>query len=92
MDADLSVLTISATKPKGKPAAMLAEMGIAVVPVAEDEGNVDRYILGERVAVERRTGSGFLRGIMDKTLFTSAIYLREHFGVPVLIVEGEVVE
>ena len=90
MNVDLSVLTISATKPKGKPAAMLSEMGIAIVPVVEDEGNVDRYILSKRLAIERRTGSGFLRGIMDKTLFTSAIYLREHFDVPILIVEGEV--
>jgi len=90
MNVDLSVLTISATKPKGKPAAMLAEMGITIVPIEEDEGNVDRYILSERLAIERRTGSGFLRGIMEKTLFTSAIYLREHFSVPILIIEGEV--
>ena len=90
MSVDLSAITVSATKPKGKPAAMLAAMGITIVQVAEDEGNVDRYILSQRLAVERRTGSSFLRGIMDKTLFTSAIYLREHFDVPVLIVEGKV--
>jgi ERCC4-type nuclease len=90
MNVDLSALTISATKPKRKPAAMLAEMGIKIVPIEEDEGNVDRYILSKRLAIERRTGSSFLRGIMEKTLFTSAIYLREHFDVPVLIVEGEV--
>ena len=89
MSVDLSVLNISATKPKGKPAVMLAEMGINVVPVEEDEGNVDRYIISKRIAVERRTGSSFLQGIMDKTLFTSAIYLREHFDIPILIVEGE---
>ena len=85
-----SALTISATKPKGKPAAMLAEMGITIVPIEEDEGNVDRYILSKQLAIERRTGSGFLRGIMEKTLFTSAIYLREHFSIPILIVEGEI--
>lgn len=90
MNVDLSVLTISATKPKGKPAAMLADMGITIVPIEEDEGNVDRYVLSKRLVIERRTGSSFLRGIMDKTLFTSAIYLREHFDIPVLIVEGEV--
>ena len=89
-EVDLSVLTISATKPKGKPAAMLAQTGIMVVPIEEDEGNVDRYILSKRLAIERRTGSGFLRGIMEKTLFTSAIYLREHFDLSILIVEGEV--
>lgn len=90
MNWDLSGLRISATKPQGKPARMLAEMGIRILPVQEDEGKLDRYILSKRLAVERRTGSSFLRGIMDKTLFTSAIYLREHFRVPILIIEGEV--
>lgn len=90
MNADLSVLNISATKPKGKPAKMLAEMDITIVPIEEYEGNVDRYIVSKRLAIERRTGSSFLQGIMDKTLFTSAIYLRENFSIPVLIVEGEV--
>lgn len=90
MSTDLSVLTISVTRPKRKPATMLAEMGVTIVPIEEDEGNVDRYILSKRLAIERRTGSSFLRGIMEKTLFTSAIYLREHFRIPILIVEGEV--
>ena len=81
---------ISATKPLGRTARMLAELGIRIVPIEDDEGNVDRYVCGKRLAVERRTGSSFLRGIQDKTLFTSAIYLREHFGLPILVVEGEV--
>jgi ERCC4-type nuclease len=90
MEVDLSTVTIAATKPRGKIAQGLAEMGIRVVPIVEDEGNVDRYVLSKRLAVERRTGGGFLKGIMEKTLFTSAIYLREHFAIPVLIVEGKV--
>ncbi len=92
MAVDLTALRITATKPRGKIASLLAKMGISVLPVPadQDEGNVDRYILSKRLAVERRTGSGFLRGIMEKTLFTSAIYLREHFRIPVLIVEGQV--
>ena len=85
-----SKVTISVTKSKGKPAAMLAEKGITVLPTESDEGNVDRYILSDRFAVERRTGSSFLKGIVDKTLFTSAIYLREHFEIRILIIEGEV--
>jgi len=88
--ADLSTLRIAVTKPKGKPAAMLAETGMTVIAVERDEGNVDRYILSKRLAIERRTGSSFLRGIMEKTLFTSSIYLREHFELPVLIIEGKV--
>ncbi len=87
---DFSALTVHATKPGGRPARMLAEMGLQVLPIEEHEENADRYVLSRRVAVERRTGSSFLRGIMEKTLFTSAIFLREHFAVPVLIVEGEV--
>ena len=87
---DLSTLRIAATKPGGKPAAMLTEMGIAILDAGQDEGNVDRYVLSKRLAVERRTGSSFLRGIMDKTLFTSAIYLREHFRIAILVVEGPV--
>lgn len=83
-------LSIAVTQLDGKPAQKLSELGIAVVPIAEDEGNVDRYVLNQRLAVERRTGSSFLRGIQDKTLFTSAIYLREHFDLPILIVEGQI--
>ncbi len=90
MSVDLSDLRVSATKPSGKPAVLLAQMGIGVLSVVEDEGNVDRYIISPRLAIERRTGSSFLRGIMDKTLFTSAVFLREHFELPILIVEGEV--
>ena len=89
MGLDLSGVTISATKPRRRPAALLADMGISVVPIDVEEGNVDRYILSKRLVIERRTGGGFLQGIMDKTLFTSAVYLREHFRLPVLIVEGE---
>jgi len=90
MGIDLSGITVAATKPTRKIARDLQKHGIRVVPIAEDEGNVDRYVLSKRLVVERRTGSGFVTGIMDKTLFTSAIYLREHFRIPVLIVEGRV--
>ena len=36
MKLDLSALTISATKPKGKPARMLADLGVGILPI-EDE-------------------------------------------------------
>lgn len=90
MKPDLSLLTIAATKPRGKIAKMLVDAGLQVVPIREDEGNVDRYVLSKRLVVERRTGGGFIKGIMEKTLFTSAIYLREHYRIPVFIVEGKV--
>jgi ERCC4-type nuclease len=90
MQPDLSTLIISTTKPKGTIAKALAERGIQIIPITEDEGNVDRYVLSKRLAIERRTGGGFLKGIMEKTLFTSAIYMREHFPVPLLILEGKV--
>ena len=90
MVVDLTSLRIAATKPGRGPAALLAKMGISVVPIGEDVGNVDRYVLSKRLAVERRTGSSFLAGILDKTLFTSAVFLRERYRVAVLIVEGDV--
>ena len=90
MNPGETTLTILATKPSGKPATLLADMGARIRAIGEDGGNVDRYILSKRLAVERRTGSSFLRGIQDKTVFTSAIALREQFDVPILIVEGEV--
>ncbi len=90
MTIDLSSVTIAATQPRHKIAQALREMGIQIKTLDEDEGNVDRYVVSERLAIERRTGASFLKGIMDKTLFTSAIYLREHFEIPVLMVEGKV--
>ena len=97
MTDDDTLLRIWATKPESSLSARLRELGFDVVPVEEDEGgnslpfgDVDRYILGPQLAVERRTPRTFLLGIQDKTLFTSAIYLREHFEIPVLIVEGTV--
>ena len=90
MEIDLSTISIAATQPQKNIARALVELGVRIVPVEEDEGNVDRYVISERLAIERRTGSSFLKGIMEKTLFTSAIYLREHFPVSVLIVEGQV--
>lgn len=90
MKPDLSVLTISVTKPGAKIARQLAEAGVKIVPITEDEGNVDRYVLSKRLVIERRTGGGFLKGIMEKTLFTSAIYMREHFPLCTLVVEGKI--
>jgi ERCC4-type nuclease len=90
MKPDLSTLLISTTKPNGKVAKNLADKGIQIIPMPEDEGNVDRYVLSKRLVIERRTGGGFLKGIMEKTLFTSAIYMREHFHIPLLVVEGKV--
>ena len=86
---DLSAVTVHASKHKGQVARKLLEMGIAVIPIPDDEGDADRFILSKRVAIDRRTGSSFLNGIMDKTLFTGAIFLREHYRLPVLMVEGQ---
>ncbi len=87
---DLHALAISATRADGKVARALVEIGVRVLPITDDEGSVDRYVVSNRVVVERRTGGGLIQGIMDKTLFTSAIYMREHFRLPLLIVEGNV--
>ncbi len=90
MKSNLPSFSIAVTQPQGQPAKLLAEQGVAITALDADWGNVDWYILSDRVAVARRTGNTLLQGIQDKTLFTSAIYLRETFDVPVLMLEGDV--
>jgi ERCC4-type nuclease len=82
-------LTIWVTKPRGDLAERLSQAGCRI-EVLDDEGNIDRYVLGPQLAVERRTPASFLQGIQDKSLFTSAISLREHFEIGILIVEGAI--
>lgn len=77
-----------ASQPDSEVAARLAGEGIEILPIDEDLGPVERYVLSERSAVERRTSSTFLNGIVDKTLFRSAIDLRERFETALLVVEG----
>ena len=88
--SDPSSLSVHVTKPLGQIAQKLAADGIGIIPILEDEGDVDRFVISKRLAIDCRTGHSFLSGIMDKTLFTGAIYLREHFEIPLLIVEGQV--
>ena len=90
MTTDASPLAIWVTKPNSVLSLSLAAMGIDIRVLEEDEGNVDCYVLGSQVVVERRTGTTFVQGIEDKSLFLSAIYLREHFETAVFIVEGDV--
>jgi ERCC4-type nuclease len=69
---------------------LLRELGVDVVPLDTEEQKVDRYVLSERAIVERYTGDRFLQGITDKTLFTSAAYIRDNYPLGVLVVEGEI--
>lgn len=77
-----------ASQPDSEVASRLAGEGIEILPLDEDLGTVERYVLSKRTAVERRTSHTFLNGIVDKTLFRSAIDLREQFETAVLVVEG----
>jgi ERCC4-type nuclease len=90
MAVDLSSVSLRVSKPDGRVARSLAKMGIRIVSIANDLGNVDQFVISRRLVVERRTGSGFLQGIMDKTLFANAILLRQHFRMPVLVLEGAI--
>ena len=90
IDPDLSTLTVHVSKPKAAAARRLVELGLNVLLIRDDEGDSERFVFSKRLAVDRRAGNSFLNGIMDKTLFTAAIYLREHFRLPVLIVEGPI--
>ncbi len=82
---------ILCTKPRGKVAKLLGNLGVEVEPYEAGEAlkRCDRYILGPKAAADRKTGSGFGASIADKTLFVQAVDLAENFTVRALIVEGE---
>jgi len=86
---DYSSLFVQVTKPRSKLARKLQKLGMNLEPL-EEEGNIDRYVISKRLVIERRTGSSLLQGIMDKTLFVSAVDMREDYAIPILILEGEV--
>lgn len=90
MNEKSPVLTVLATKTDDKVAQHLAEKGITVLPTDEVQGNAEFFFISSRLVVERRTAAGFLNGIKDKSLFTNAIYLRENFEIPILILEGPI--
>ena len=87
---NISSINIQACNPKSKLALLLSEKGIQLNPIEADEGNIDRYVISKRVVVDRWTGSAFLKGIMEKTIFTSVIFAKEHFAVPIFILEGQI--
>ena len=89
MNAMSENISVRATRYVEKTARLLAEKGVHILPQEEPE-SAEIYLISARLAVERRTAGGFLAGIKDKSLFTNAIYLRENFEIPVLILEGQV--
>lgn len=86
---DYSSLFVQVTKPRSKLARKLQKLGMNLESL-EEEGNIDRYVISKRLVIERRTGCTLLQGIMDKTLFVSAVDMREDYEIPILILEGEV--
>ena len=82
-------MRIWASKLDTEVCTRLAAEGIEILPIDDDLGKVERYVLSERTAVERRTSSSFLDGISDKTLFAGAIDLGERFEIAILVVEGD---
>jgi len=47
------------------------------------------YILSDQVAVERKTSEDFASSIIDGRLFGQARRLKEHYGKPIIAIEGE---
>jgi ERCC4-type nuclease len=56
--------------------------------VVERQLDVADYLLSDRVAVERKTGSDFVSSIIDGRLFNQLSELKNNFDRPVLIIEG----
>jgi len=90
MDGEIAPLSVWVTKPRSEVAQLLSAEDVEIRAIEEDLGNVDRYVFGPQVAVERRAGMQFALGIQDKSLFLSAIFLRETYETPLFLLEGDV--
>jgi ERCC4-type nuclease len=73
-------------KRSGVPDLLIRKYGIVVtyknLPVAD-------YVISERVAVERKSVSDFLKSLADGRLFNQAKRLKEVYPKPFIIVEGK---
>ncbi len=83
---------IPCTKPDAAVAQALREQGVEtpLLPLTVDISPFpERYALGEGRVVERITTAQFIRGIIWKTLFQTAIDMRGTVAAPVFAIEGE---
>jgi ERCC4-type nuclease len=51
--------------------------------------HVGDYVLSDRVCIERKTVRDFESSLMNARLFEQAERLKEHYGSPILIIEGD---
>ena len=65
---DFEALVVSTTKPRGRVARALGEMGVRIVLMPEDEGNVDRYVLSKRLVNVHKSKllAPYLEGGLDR--------------------------
>jgi ERCC4-type nuclease len=81
-------LVLQCSKPDGPIARLLAARGIGIRPLEAPE-KLERFVLSDRLAIDRRTVMDFVNAIADKRLFVDAIELGESFTLGIVIVEGE---
>jgi len=84
--------TIACTKPDAPVAQALRSQGIelSLLPIEADiKPFPERYVLGEGRVAERITAAQFIRGIVWKTLFQTAIDMRGTVAAPMFVIEGE---
>jgi len=66
---------------------ILAARGASIVFKVLEVGD---YVVSERVGIERKSASDFIRSIVDGRLFDQASRLKKAFEKPVIVVEGSV--
>ncbi len=67
----------------------LQALGASIIFKMLDVGD---YVVSDRVGIERKSATDFVRSIVDGRLFNQAKRLSEVFEKPVIIVEGSVVK
>lgn len=83
-------LVLQAGRPDGPVSRILSARGVGILPLDPAAG--DRYVLSERLAIQRKTAHEFINSIQTKELFLQAQELRENYQIGVVIVEGESLE
>ena len=86
-----STPVIACTRADGSVARRLREQGAEVTPLPLEVGwrpLPDRYLLGEGRVAERFTTAQFVRAIVKKTLFLTALDLRSQDVEVIFVVEG----
>lgn len=82
---DELIIIVDSREFKSKVAKVLYEQGAKLV---NQQLVVGDYVVSDRVVIERKSGSDFVKSIIDGRVFKQAEELVDNFDRPIIIIEG----